>query len=331
MMEGQVGITEGEAVSRFANMFAQQPVSTEAEVEEGEDVLDPADGIDVAPDGEDLEDELELEQDEDTLEATDDDGEPLDDEGEEPDAYTVRVDGHEFEVPLPELIAGYQRQADYTKKTQAVASQRKDLEHELNAMRQERSQYAAALPQLEQVLQMGAGQEPREEQYSSRSDYLYAKDQFATHMQQLGAVQQERARVQQQQMYEQEQQLAQWRESQAHALKDKLPEWSDQKVQMDEQGNIADYARGVGFSDEELASVFDHRMVLVLRDAMKFRQLQTTGRRKAKKAKTKAAAPGSGDSGIRSRPDKALRARAASGTVDDIAPLMGQLLTKGHR
>ena len=327
-MEGQVGITEGEAVSRFADMFAAPPAPTEAEMEEQEEeeegVLEPADGIDVAPDGEALEDE-------DTFEATDDDGEPLHDDGEEPNAYTVRVDGHEFEVPLPELIAGYQRQADYTKKTQAVAGQRKDLEHELNVMRQERDQYAAALPQLEQVIQMGVGQEPREEQYSSRSDYLYAKDQFATHMQQLGAVQQERARVQQQQMYEQEQQLAQWRESQASALRDKLPEWSDQKVQTDEQGNIADYARGVGFSDEELATVFDHRMVLVLRDAMKFRQLQTTGRRKAKKAKTKAAAPGSGDSGIRSRPDKALRARAASGTVDDIAPLMGQLLTKGHR
>lgn len=327
MNEGQVGITESEAVDRFASMFAPQP----AEAETGqEDALEPEEGIELAPEDAELDDEV-LEDEQELLEATEDDGEPLDDDGEEPGAYTVRVDGQEFEVPLPELIAGYQRQSDYTRKTQAVAGQRKTLDIELNAMRQERGQYAAVLPQLEQVIQMGVGQEPREEQYSSRADYLYAKDQFATQMQQLGAIQQERARVHQQQVYEQEQQIAQWRESQAFALKDKLPEWSDQKVQTKEQGNITDYARAVGFSDEELATVFDHRMVLVLRDAMKFRQLQSTGRRKAKKAKTKAASPGSGDSGIRSRPDKALRERAASGTVDDIAPLMGQLLTKGHR
>lgn len=37
----------------------------------------------------------------------------------------VKVDGEEVEVPLSEALAGYQRQADYTRKTQAISQQQK--------------------------------------------------------------------------------------------------------------------------------------------------------------------------------------------------------------
>ena len=38
--------------------------------------------------------------------------------------YTVKVDGEDVEVSLEEALAGYQRQADYTKKTQELAGAR---------------------------------------------------------------------------------------------------------------------------------------------------------------------------------------------------------------
>lgn len=40
----------------------------------------------------------------------------------------VRVDGQETFVPLAEAVQGYQRQADYTRKTQEVAQQRQELQ-----------------------------------------------------------------------------------------------------------------------------------------------------------------------------------------------------------
>ena len=43
-------------------------------------------------------------------------------------AYTVKVDGDEQQVSLNELRDGYQRQADYTRKTQELASERKRLQ-----------------------------------------------------------------------------------------------------------------------------------------------------------------------------------------------------------
>lgn len=42
--------------------------------------------------------------------------------------FTVTVDGETFEVTTEEAIAGYQRQADYTRKTQAVAQTAAELE-----------------------------------------------------------------------------------------------------------------------------------------------------------------------------------------------------------
>lgn len=40
----------------------------------------------------------------------------------------VKLDGEELQVPLSEAIAGYQRQADYTRKTQELAQQRQEFE-----------------------------------------------------------------------------------------------------------------------------------------------------------------------------------------------------------
>ena len=46
---------------------------------------------------------------------------------EEP-GYTVKIDGEEQQVTLEELQNGYQRQADYTRKTQEIAVERERLQ-----------------------------------------------------------------------------------------------------------------------------------------------------------------------------------------------------------
>ena len=56
-------------------------------------------------------------------------------ESEEPDEveseetlYAVTVNGEEQQVTLDELMSGYSRQSDYTRKTQDVAKERKQME-----------------------------------------------------------------------------------------------------------------------------------------------------------------------------------------------------------
>jgi len=46
---------------------------------------------------------------------------------------TVKVDGQDVQVPLSEALKGYSREADYTKKTQALAEERKTLESTVTA------------------------------------------------------------------------------------------------------------------------------------------------------------------------------------------------------
>ena len=40
----------------------------------------------------------------------------------------VKIDGEELDVPLKEAVSGYQRQADYTRKTQELSAQRENLQ-----------------------------------------------------------------------------------------------------------------------------------------------------------------------------------------------------------
>ena len=51
-------------------------------------------------------------------------------EVEESPRYRVKVSGEEVEVSLDELLNGYSRTADYQKKTQSLAEQRKAVEAE---------------------------------------------------------------------------------------------------------------------------------------------------------------------------------------------------------
>ena len=84
--------------------------------------------------------ELEAEAD-DTEEYVEDDGDyEVDEEEEQPETprYYVKIDGEEQEVTLEELRNGYQRQADYTRKSQALAEQRKAYEANLQAITSER-------------------------------------------------------------------------------------------------------------------------------------------------------------------------------------------------
>lgn len=46
-----------------------------------------------------------------------------------PSMFTVKVGGEEMQVSLEEALSGYQRQADYTQKTQQLAAEREQLSH----------------------------------------------------------------------------------------------------------------------------------------------------------------------------------------------------------
>ena len=74
-------------------------------------------------------------------------------EAQEPQMYIVKVDGQEIQVPLEELLNGYQRQADYSRKTQALADERRHLQEQMARYQQHQAQPQTPEPQQPQVSQ----------------------------------------------------------------------------------------------------------------------------------------------------------------------------------
>lgn len=99
----------------------------EPEADEPED-LDDVEAVD--EDVDDVEEDHEENPDEDPDEPVDEDDEDEETDGDEPQTFTVKVDGEEQEVSADELVKGYQRHADYTRKTQAL----KDRENEVGQL-----------------------------------------------------------------------------------------------------------------------------------------------------------------------------------------------------
>jgi len=189
--------------------------------------------------------------------------------------YRVKVGKEEVDVPLDELIQGYSRTKDYTKKTQEVAEQRKAIEAERSKIEEAaklRDQYAQRLSIIEQMLQQP---EPDLSQLKETDPigYAVAVAEQTERQKQLAAVQAERARLAQQQQSEQAERLKMHLASEAAKLREAIPEWQDEVKGEIIKKEIREYAKSVGFTDQELAQVYDSRAVTALYKAAQYDKL----------------------------------------------------------
>ena len=245
--------------------------------------------------GEALE-EAEYEESDEDLDSDDDDAEDLDDdydedesEPEQADTFTVKINGENVDVSLDELQNGYSRQADYTKKSQALAEERKQFSHDRDAVLLERQQYSQLLGALQQ--QLTAFDEPapdwdrlfdedpiegarQERQYRLRSE------QRAQKMQAIAIEQQ---RVNDANAQEQQQQMRGLIQSEAAQLPELIPEWRDEKIANKQREQLREYLIDQGVAEEELGALVRANHIKVLRKAMLFDQGQKRVR-KAQKA-----------------------------------------------
>ena len=209
------------------------------------------------------------------------DEEPEQESESEPDdepTYSVKVAGEEKELTLTELKTLAQQGADYTKKTQQVAEQRKALEAEsvaIDQARQLRDAYAERLQAMEQLLSSPEQSENLE--YLKESDpigYAVKVAELSQQKEQLQAIQAERYRIAEQQQAEQQQALQGYIAQQAAKLAEVLPEYSDPVKGEKLRSELRVFAKDIGFTDQELSMVRDSRQVLALHKAMLYDKLQ---------------------------------------------------------
>jgi hypothetical protein len=242
-------------------------------------------------------------------------------EEELPQTFKVKAAGEEKDVTLDELIKGYQLGADYTKKTTEVAEQRKAVEVERKAIEEAkyaRDTYAQRLQAIEEFI---VSQTPNEDlNYLKENDpigYAVKVAELSEKKEQLAAIRAEQARIAQVQQSETARAMQERVAQEAQKLTQVLPEFSDPAKGENLRSEIRNYGKSLGFTDEELSSVYDSRHVVTLHKAMMYDKLQ-----KSKPAVTKKV----------SEAPKMLKAGSSTGNnnTETIKKQKVQLRNSGH-
>ena len=270
-----------------------------------------------------------------------------DDEGTEEraiegdDLYAITINGEEHEVSMDELLKGYSRQSDYTKKTQELSEHRKAFEGAKQQMAQEYHQIQAERQQyidsLQQIVDTSA---PGLEQYASINweqlkaedpiAFITKKEEFREAQDNITQYQVQQDEAYQKQYQEYQQQAHQMLQQEHSKMAQVLPEWKEPEKQKKIAKDIKEYALSVGYTSEEVGSLVDHRSLLVLIKAQKYDSLQNADV-KSKKLKNKPRVIRSGKGKVKGEETKVKRAAKMkrlqnSGHVDDAISILEDMM-----
>lgn len=322
------GDTLEAAVSKL--LKEPEPVSENLE-EEPEDTAEPLEDEELASEEEEDEDPQPLDEDE--GEEEDEEG---NEEGEEELYYTVKVDGEELEVSLDELQSGYQRQKDYTKKTQALSEQRKAYEAKQAEIETLQTQYIQQVQMANQLLNRDLEKYRTVDWNAMKVEdpvgYLQKQIEVRDIQEQQAALRQQAQAFYEQDQQRQAEEKNQYLELQRKEALTLFPDWKNPEKANAHRQQMFEYGRSLGYSDEQLGNVTTAMDLVLLDKAMKYDALQATKKGIAKKAttpairkvvKTKGIAPkGANKAKVQAEKSEALR---KSGSLKDAAALMMEM------
>jgi hypothetical protein len=315
-----------DAASAISQMLA--PEEGQAQVEETQPVEESEEETETAASAEDESGVEDAPEEEPAEEQSEDEEEPK--EEEQPQTFTVKVDGKDVSVTLDELQKGYSRTQDYTRKTQQIAEVRKQVEAETQAVRAERAQYAQLLGALQAQLQATEPQVDLDRLYNEDPiEWVRQKEILRERQEKAYAIQAEQQRLAQLSQQEQQQAMEQQLIAQKDALLAALPEWKDPNKAKAEKALVVETAKSVGFSEDDLKQVYDHRLVLLLRKAGLYDQMMSK-RQGIKPVVSNGPRPAKpGAAGRVSTTTESTRAKqrlAKTGRIDDAASAIELLL-----
>jgi len=248
----------------------------------------------------------------------------IEDEGSEEDdpVFEIETVNGKQEVTLSDLTEGYMRQSDYTKKTMELAEQRKAFEGE-------NQQLSQIKQQLSEALEYWAVPMDQEPNWAEIAQEKTPQEVFAL-QQQWNEREKRAAQAAQHHQALKAQEMEQVRATETEKLMEAFPDWRDPAKFQAAAKQVMETGGNYGFTADEMAGLVDHRMIKVLVDAQKYRELQTVKPKVTKKVSKapKKLKPGS-------KPDKSEMKKAArqkhmdrlknTGSVDDaVALLLGE-------
>ena len=189
-------------------------------------------------------------------------------EEQETDLHQIIVNGEKIEVDLEELKAGYQKDADYRRKTEEIAIEKRQLQSESDRLKNEYSTKMDDLNSLTATLNA----ELNSELNSKELDKLYEEDptEAAKLERKLRRRREGLQQSQQKLKRHQEQEFQKILTEEQRKVAIKHPEIADPLKGATVKTNMRNYLVQRGFSDQEISGIYDSRMFDVVMDGMKF-------------------------------------------------------------
>ena len=196
--------------------------------------------------------------------------------------YKVTVDGQEQEVTLDELMKGYSRQSDYTRKTEKLSQERKALEERnAEALRTseeakiKRDEYERNLRLLTEQLNANNQTVDMDKLYAEDpAEYVREEARQRKRQELLQASRVEQQRLQAEKAQENDKNYQVYLAQQRKLLEEKLPIYADQKKGPEFVRNLTEYAKSIGYTDQDIAQLIDHRAVIMLANAYRYDKLK---------------------------------------------------------
>jgi chromosome segregation ATPase len=189
-------------------------------------------------------------------------------EEQETDLHQVIVNGEKIDVDLEELKAGYQKDADYRRKTEEIAIEKRELKAEEDRLK---NQYSTKMDDLNSLVAT-LNAEINNDMNSKELDRLWDED--PTEAARVDRrIQKRKQTIQQAQQKLREHQESQFQEilkEEQRKLHLRHPEIADPVKGTTVKQNIVNYLSSKGFSNEDVARIYDSRYFDVIMDAMNY-------------------------------------------------------------
>lgn len=186
--------------------------------------------------------------------------------------YKVKVRGEEQEVTLDELRNGYSRTEDYKVKTAEVAEMRRAAEAEIAQQRAQQlaviNQALAVAQNFDPILAEGQKTDWANLAQTDPTAYVQKRAAFEARLSEVQSLQQQQVQMQQER---QRMIIAE----QNRMLSEKLPEWNSEDGRSNINKTASNYLQSVGFSTDEIKQLVDHRVLMVILEAAKYREMQS--------------------------------------------------------
>ena len=209
-------------------------------------------------------------QPEETLEVADEEQASQDEnaiEEQTTDLHQVTINGEKIDVDLDELKAGYQKDADYRRKTEEIAIEKRELKSEEDRLK---NQYSTKMDDLNSLV-VTLNAEINNDMNSKELDALWDEDPTEAARVDRKITKRKQS-IQQAQQKLREHQEAQFQEilkNEQKKLHLKHPEIADPIKGATVKSNIMGYLNSKGFSNEDVARIYDSRYFDVIMDGMK--------------------------------------------------------------